>query len=99
VPAASGNAETDKASALAEVTALADQQQARIDELEGELASSPAALYAAVLHLPGIKTWLVSRFHPDKHPDANAAEREFLTACLQKVNAAYEAMERTGGQS
>jgi hypothetical protein len=94
VPAALGNAETVKTSSLAEVSALAEQQEARIEELEAELASSPAAVFADVLRLPGVKTMLVSKFAPDKHPDANEAERQQLTENMQKVNAAYEALKK-----
>jgi hypothetical protein len=79
---------------LAEVVALAEALQARVDELEAEREASPAALFAEALRLPGVKTWLLSRFHPDKHPDANEAERGVLTASLQKINAAYETLER-----
>jgi hypothetical protein len=94
-----GNAETEKTASLAEVTALADQLEKRNAELEAELASSPAALYAAALRLPGVKTMLVSKFAPDKHPDANDAERERLTEQMQTVNAAYEALnKRADGQ-
>jgi hypothetical protein len=82
---------------LAEVTALADQLEARNRELEAELAASPAALFAEVLRLSGVRQWLASRFHPDKHRDANETEREWLTAATQKVNAAYAALEKKDG--
>lgn len=72
--------------AVADVTALAEQLTAEV------------ALLAEVLRLSGVKTYLVGRFHPDKHPSANEAERETLTARLQQVNAAYEIAERTGSQ-
>jgi hypothetical protein len=95
VPAAGNDAETENISSLAEVTALAEQLQTRIEELEAEIASSPAAIYAEVLRLPGVKVWLTKRFHPDK-PDVKDDEREWLTARMQKVNAAYEALEKEG---
>jgi hypothetical protein len=81
---------------FAEVSALADQQNARIIELEAELAASPAAIFAEVLRLPGVRTFLVARFHPDKHRDTNEVERAQLTGQLQKINAAYEALEKKG---
>jgi hypothetical protein len=84
----------DQDNALAELTDLAEQLQARVDELEAERDASPAELFASVLRLPGVKTWLLSRFHPDKHPDANETERRVLTDTLQKINAAYEILER-----
>jgi len=95
-PGAAGN-DNEKHS-LAEVTALAEQLQARVDELESELAASSGAVFAQVLRLSGVKTYLLARFHPDKHPEANETERRALTEDLQKINAAYEALERTGSQ-
>jgi hypothetical protein len=82
---------------LAEVTALGEQYELRVKELEAELAASPAAIYAEVLRLPGVKAWLANRFHPDK-PDVKDGEREWLTARMQKVNAAYAALEEKGRQ-
>jgi hypothetical protein len=82
---------------LAEVTALAEQYETRMKELEAELAASPAAIYAEVLRLPGVKQLLSSRFHPDKS-DVNDSERQWLTERMQKVNAAYEALEKRQGQ-
>jgi hypothetical protein len=78
---------------LAEVTELADQLQARVDELEGERAGSMGAVLTEVLRLPGVKMWLLAKFHPDKHPHANEAERDVHTQNFQKVNAAYEIIE------
>src|SRR5262249_42153422 len=82
---------------LAEVTALAEQYETRVKELEAELAASPTAIYGEVLLLPGVKVWLRSRFHPDK-PDVNDSERQGLTTAMQKVNAAYEALAKKGRQ-
>jgi hypothetical protein len=92
---AAGNSKHEEQS-LAEVTVLAEQLQARVRELEAELADSPASIFAEVLRLPGVKKQLVSRFHPDK-PDVNEAERQWLTEAMQKINAAYEALEKKGG--
>jgi hypothetical protein len=80
---------------FAEVSALADQLDARVVELEAELAASPAALFADVLRLPGVKLWLRNRYHPDK-ADVNGGERQWLTEAMQKVNAAYDALEKEG---
>ena len=82
---------------LAEVSALAEQYELRVKELEAELAASPAAIYAEVLRLPGVKVWLTKRFHPDK-PDVKDGEREWLTVRMQTVNAAYAALEKEGGR-
>jgi hypothetical protein len=77
---------------LAEITALAEQLQARVDELEA--GGAEVTVLAGVLRLPGVKTWLLSRFHPDKHTDANETERKALTDASQMINAAYEFVER-----
>jgi hypothetical protein len=80
---------------FAETAALAEQLSARVNELEAELEASPAAIYAEVLRLPGVKRWLSTQFHPDK-PDVNDGERQWLTERMQKVNAAYAALEKKG---
>jgi hypothetical protein len=80
---------------LAKVTAMAEALQARVDELEAERDASPLKQLIAVLALPGVKTWLLAKFHPDKHPNANDAERELHTQNVQKINAAYEFVERS----
>jgi hypothetical protein len=73
---------------LAKVTAMAEAL------LEAERDASPLKQLIAVLALPGVKTWLLAKFHPDKHADANDAERELHTQNVQKINAAYEIVER-----
>jgi hypothetical protein len=83
---------------LAETTALAEQLNARVAELEAELAAAPAAAFATVLLLPGVKRWLITRFHPDK-PGLNDAERAALTEAMQKINVAYEQLEKKGDRS
>jgi hypothetical protein len=85
----------DEQEMLAKLSALADQLDARVKELE------PAfAVCAAVLRLRNVRKWLVTQFHPDnpKHCDANESERQSLTESMQKINAAYEAIERIGAQ-
>jgi hypothetical protein len=79
---------------LAELAETAEGLQARVAELEAEREASPVALLADVLRLPGVKNWLLSRHHPDRHPDANDVERRVLTETLQKIIAAYEILER-----
>ena len=46
-----------------------------------------------VLRLPGLKLWLINRFHVYKHPNANETERAALNEALQTINAAYDALE------
>jgi hypothetical protein len=93
-PSTPANAADDKET-FAETAALAEQLNARVNELETQLAGT--AVYGEVLLLPGVKTYLVARFHPDKHRDANETERQGLTENLQKINTAYEALENKGG--
>jgi hypothetical protein len=82
----------EEVTALMEVTILAEQLQARVDELEAERAAITDL--TGVLRLPGVKTWLQKRFHPDKNPDANETERKALTEAAQMINAAYKCVER-----
>jgi hypothetical protein len=50
--------------------------------------------FAEVLCLPGVEKGLRNRFHPDKHPQADEAERRALTEATQKINAVYSAIKR-----
>jgi hypothetical protein len=92
---ANGTIHTAEQDSLAEVTGLAEQYEPRIAELETALAGT--AVYGEVLQLPGVKVLLRNRFHPDK-ADVNDSERQWLTEAMQKVNAAYEALEKKGRQ-
>jgi hypothetical protein len=69
---------------LAEMADYAEKMEARVIEL---IASSEPM--ARVLLLPGVKTYLLQRFHPDKYPDADAKQRELLTNALKTINTAY----------
>ena len=80
------------ASELAELANYAEQMQARIAELES--APQGGETFAAVLRLPGVEKWLRDKFHPDKHPKADDAERRALNEATQKVNAAYSELKR-----
>jgi hypothetical protein len=44
---------------------------------------------ARVLLLPGIKSFLLHRFHPDKHPTANEEQKQKLTEAMQMITAVY----------
>jgi hypothetical protein len=92
---ANGAGVSSEQKSLAEVTALAEQYEMRVNELEAELAASPAEIYAEVLRLPGVRQLLKSRFHPDKL-DINDGERQWMTERMQKVNAAYAALDKKG---
>jgi hypothetical protein len=69
---------------LAEMADYAELMEARVIEL-----IAGAEPMAKALLLPGVKTFLLQRFHPDKYPDAGEKERELLTNALKTINAAY----------
>jgi uncharacterized protein (DUF3084 family) len=91
-----------KKQALEELVPLADQLQARIAELEA--APDDSDVFADVLRLPAISTksvkvpavrnLLADRFHPTKHPKAEADAVPALEAATIKINAAYDAIKR-----
>jgi hypothetical protein len=41
------------------------------------------------LGLPSVKAVLVNRFHPEKHPEANAETRAAYDEAMQVINNAY----------
>src|ERR1700684_168330 len=69
---------------LGEMTDYAEKMEARVIELIA--GSEPMA---KALLLPGVKIFLLQRFHPDKHPTADDRQRELLTNALKTINAAY----------
>ena len=69
---------------LTEMTDYAEKMEARVIELIA--GSEPMA---KALLLPGVKVYLLQRFHPDKYPDADEKQRELLTNALKTINAAY----------
>jgi len=75
--------------ALRELTEYAEQLQARVAGLE-----TVAAPLAAVLLMPGVKTMLVNRFHPDRNPQANAEQRAAYGEALRVINEAYAVIEK-----
>ena len=77
--------------ALDERGSVMAAMMAHINELESAPASE---VLEAVLRLPGVEKWLRDRFHPDKHPKADDAERRLLNEATQKVNAAYAELKR-----
>lgn len=79
----------EKARLLAEVTEYAGQLQARVADLEA--AAQP---FVKTLRLPGLKTMLLNRFHPDKHPDADPDLRAHLTDAIKTINDAYAVAEK-----
>jgi len=77
---------------MAELADYAEQMKARIAELESAPAGAESS--AAVLRLPGVEKWLRDKFHPDKHPGADDAERRSYNEATQKINAAYSDIKR-----
>src|SRR5208337_3230719 len=69
---------------VAELKDYAEQLQSRVVEL-----IAGAEPMAKVLRLPGVKTFLLQRFHPDKYPDADDRQRALMTEALKTINAAY----------
>ena len=69
---------------LAEMTDYAEKMEARVIEL-----IAGAEPMAKTLRLPGVKIFLMNKFHPDKYPDADERQRELLTEALKTINAAY----------
>jgi hypothetical protein len=72
---------------LSELADAVDQHRARIAELEMALAATEP--FASVLQLPGVETWLRTRFHPDKYPDADPEQQRLLNEATKTINAAY----------
>ena len=69
---------------LGEMKDYAEQLQNRVVEL-----IAGAEPMAKALQLPGVKTFLLQRFHPDKYPAADDRQRELLTEAMKTITAAY----------
>jgi hypothetical protein len=69
---------------VAELKDYAEQLQSRVVEL-----IAGAEPMAKALRLPGVKTFLLNKFHPDKYPDADERQRALLTEAIKTINAAY----------
>jgi hypothetical protein len=54
---------------------------------------------AGTLMLRGVETWLRTRFHPDKYPDANPEQLKLLNDATKKINAVYTATKRNRAAS
>ena len=63
---------------MGELAETVELLQARVVELIGG-----AEPMAKVLRLPGVKTWLLQRFHPDKYPEADERQSEVAERCDQ----------------
>jgi hypothetical protein len=81
--------------ARAQAEASVKELEALVERQQTEKADDGAAVVMPVLMLPGVKAWLLNRFHPDKFPRADAVRRQELTDALQTINAAYDHVERT----
>jgi hypothetical protein len=83
-------AELDEAKRLVgELKDYIEQQQDRVVELIA--GNEPMA---KVLRLPGVRTWLLQRFHPDKWPDADERQKELLNDAMKAITAAYAAIAK-----
>ena len=70
---------------LAELKDYAEQLQNRVVELiAGGRTDGEGAAYR-----PGVKTYLLQRFHPDKYPDPVDRQRELFTEAFKTITAAY----------
>lgn len=67
-----------------ELTDYVELTENRVIELIAE-----AEPMAKALRLPGVKTFLLQRFHPDKYPGADEKQRALLTEALKTINTAY----------
>lgn len=81
---------------LGETAEIAEQSLARNAELETELTASRefADALAEAMQSPGMKRLLAKQYSPDAHAKATEGEKAELTACMQKINAAYDLIER-----
>jgi hypothetical protein len=79
---------------LVELKDYAEQLQNRVVEL-----IAGAEPMAKALRLPGVKTYLLQRFHPDKYPDADDRQRELFTEAFKTITAAYAVASELQPQS
>jgi hypothetical protein len=79
---------------LAELKDYAEQLQNRVVEL-----IAGAEPMAKALRLPGVKTYLLQRFRPDKSPDADDRQRELFTEAFKTITAAYAVVSELQPQS
>ena len=54
---------------------------------------------ARTLRLPGVKTFLFNKFHPEKYPEADDKQRELLTETTKTITAAYALADQLLTQS
>jgi hypothetical protein len=71
------------------------------DQLRGHLGDALASCQPVieVLKLPGVRKWLLEKFHPDRYPDANEAQKEALANAAALINAAYDVVKQQATQS
>jgi uncharacterized coiled-coil protein SlyX len=79
-------ADTQRMEALTEAAA----------QLRGHLGDAVASCEPVieVLKLPGVRKWLLEKFHPDKYSGANPAQREALENAAALINAAYDVVKQ-----
>jgi hypothetical protein len=79
---------------LAEMVDYAQKMEARVVEV-----IAGAEPMARTLRLPGVKTFLFNKFHPDKFPDADERQRALLTEATKTISAAYALADTLQTQS
>jgi hypothetical protein len=85
---------TENKRLLAEMADYAEKMEARVVEL-----IAGAEPMARTLRLPGVKTFLFNKFHPDKHPDADARQLALLNEAVKTISAAYALADTLQTQS
>jgi hypothetical protein len=85
---------TENKRLLAEMADYAEKMEARVVEV-----IAGAEPMARTLRLPGVKTFLFNKFHPDKHPDADARQLALLNEAVKTISAAYALADTLQTQS
>jgi len=77
---------------IGELTQFAERLKAALEGMQAMVAPLAAALCIPAnkkLDLPSVKAVLVNRFHPEKHPEADAETRAAYGEAMQVINDAY----------
>lgn len=74
---------------IGELKSYAEQLEERV----GELVAGADPM-AKALMLPGVRTFLLTKFHPDKYPDADEHQHSLLVNAIKTINAAYECADK-----
>jgi hypothetical protein len=81
---------------VTELKAYAEEMKDYVEQIQTRAAELIAGCepMAKALLLPGVKTFLLNRFHPDKFPDADEKKKEMLNEALKTINAAYASADK-----